>query len=66
MVLTPSVGTLKLLVEDVVSALRKEGRRQLTFGYAPFCNLNDGCVFRRHIPLMYWMSLYMYNFANNV
>jgi hypothetical protein len=62
----PPAGTLKLLIEDIISNLRKEGRKELAFGFAPLFNVCDGRIFKRYIHWMYWVTLYLFNFCNNV
>jgi hypothetical protein len=62
----PPAGTLKLLIEDIISNLRKEGRRELAFGFAPLFNVCDGRIFKRYIHWMYWTCLYLYHCCNNV
>jgi hypothetical protein len=61
-----SPGTLKLLIEDIISKLRKEGRKELTFGFAPLFNLRDSHTQWRHIHWLTWVQQYIYWFANNV
>jgi hypothetical protein len=61
-----STGTLKLLIEDIISKLRKEGRKELTFGFAPLFNLRDSHTQWRHIHWLTWVQQYIYWFANNV
>jgi hypothetical protein len=61
----PTTGTLKLLTEDIISKLRQEGRQELTFGFAPLFNMNDGNGWR-YLHWLRWTSLYLYHCANNV
>jgi lysylphosphatidylglycerol synthetase-like protein (DUF2156 family) len=63
---TDSTGTLKLLLEDIISKLRQEGRRELTFGFAPLFNIQDGRVFKKYIHWCTLTALYLYHCANNV
>jgi hypothetical protein len=63
---SPGSGTLKLLIEDIISNLRQEGRRELAFGFAPLHNVCDGCIFKHYIHWMNWTSEYLYHFCNNV
>ncbi len=58
-------GTLKLLYEDIISKLRKEGKKELAFGFAPFFNVRDH-RFKRYIHWMRWTALYLFHCANNV
>jgi hypothetical protein len=58
-------GTLKLLYEDIISRLRKEGKKELAFGFAPFFNVRDH-RFKRYIHWMRWTALYLFHCANNV
>jgi hypothetical protein len=59
-------GTLKLLLEDIISKLRREGRRELTFGFAPLFNLRDSHHGRCHIHWLNWVQNYIFFCANNV
>jgi lysylphosphatidylglycerol synthetase-like protein (DUF2156 family) len=59
-------GTLKLLIEDIISNLRQEGRRELAFGFAPLYNLRDSLHSRRYIHWLNWVQNYIYFCANNV
>lgn len=61
----PPPGTLKLLYEDIISRLRKEGKKELAFGFAPFFNVRDH-RFKRYIHWMRWTALYLFHCANNV
>lgn len=58
-------GTLKLLYEEIISRLRKEGKKELAFGFAPFFNVRDH-RFKRYIHWMRWTALYLFHCANNV
>jgi len=62
----PPSGTLKLLCEDIISTLRREGKKELTFGFAPLFNLRDGNQQRRYIHWLTWLKCYIFYFANNV
>lgn len=53
------------MYEDIISKLRAEGRRELTFGFAPFFNIRDD-KFDRVAMWMRWTNLYLYHFANNL
>jgi hypothetical protein len=59
-------GTLKLLVEDIISCLRREGRKELTFGFAPLFNIRDGDPFKRHLHWVTWASRFAFNYGNRV
>jgi lysylphosphatidylglycerol synthetase-like protein (DUF2156 family) len=60
-----AAGTLKLLTEDIISCLRKEGKKEFTFGFAPLYNNNDSSG-RRYLHWIRWVSLYLFHCANNV
>jgi lysylphosphatidylglycerol synthetase-like protein (DUF2156 family) len=53
------------LIEDIISKLRKEGRKELTFGFAPLFNMNDSTG-RRYLHWMRWVAEYLFHCANNV
>lgn len=60
------LGTLKLLYEGVLSALRREPVcRTLAFGLAPFCNMRDAAGLR-HVHWLRWVGRFMWHRANGV